>query len=124
MEVRAVDSVLYKVSNLNRAIEFYRDTLGLPLESTFRGAWAELTAEQLAIALGRPEADRSSPGPGTGAEVALAVSDVKAAVEDLRAKGVSILREAGEAPVCHMALVADPDGNRIWLHQRKDGTTG
>jgi hypothetical protein len=29
-----------------------------------------------------------------------------------------------ETPVCFMGLIADPDGNLIFLHQRKDGTAG
>jgi hypothetical protein len=29
-----------------------------------------------------------------------------------------------ETPVCFMAVVADPDANKILLHQRKDGTFG
>lgn len=27
-----------------------------------------------------------------------------------------------ESPVCHFACVTDPDGNTIWLHNRKDRT--
>jgi predicted enzyme related to lactoylglutathione lyase len=29
-----------------------------------------------------------------------------------------------ESPVCWMAVVEDPDGNKILLHQRKNGTAG
>jgi predicted enzyme related to lactoylglutathione lyase len=29
-----------------------------------------------------------------------------------------------ETPVCFMAVVADPDGNQILIHHRKDGTFG
>ncbi len=29
-----------------------------------------------------------------------------------------------ETPDCFMAAVADPDGNKILIHQRKDGTAG
>jgi predicted enzyme related to lactoylglutathione lyase len=29
-----------------------------------------------------------------------------------------------EAPGCFMAVVADPDGNQILIHQRKDGSFG
>ena len=32
--------------------------------------------------------------------------------------------ETIESPVCWMAVVTDPDGNKILLHQRKDGTFG
>jgi hypothetical protein len=37
-------------------------------------------------------------------------------------RGVKILMPATTTSVCHMAFIADPDDNRICLHQRKDGT--
>ena len=45
-----------------------------------------------------------------------------AAVEELRAKGVEVLLEPWETR--DKAYVADPFGNPICLHQRKDGTAG
>jgi predicted enzyme related to lactoylglutathione lyase len=58
------------------------------------------------------------------AMVALAVDDVSAAVEELRDKGVVIKMEPLETGDCYMAVVAEPDGNQIVIHQRKDGTFG
>ena len=55
---------------------------------------------------------------------ALAVADIHAAIAALKKAGVEILVEPKETSVCWMAYVADPDGNRICIHQRKDGTTG
>jgi predicted enzyme related to lactoylglutathione lyase len=43
-------------------------------------------------------------------------------VEALRGQGVRVLAESEESSVCHMATISDPDGNRLYLHQRKDGT--
>jgi predicted enzyme related to lactoylglutathione lyase len=62
--------------------------------------------------------------PHPNAVVALAVEDVGAAVEELRGKGVPIAMEPIETPDCFMAIVADPDDNKILIHQRKDGTFG
>ena len=61
---------------------------------------------------------------GKGACLGLVVDDVKGAVEELREKGVKVLHEVWESPVCLVATIADPDGNKIYLHQRKDGTAG
>ena len=52
------------------------------------------------------------------------MEDVAAAVEELRGKNVPVAMEPIETPVCFMAVVEDPDGNRILLHQRKDGSFG
>jgi predicted enzyme related to lactoylglutathione lyase len=155
MQPRAVDFVYYNVSDIGRAVAFYRDTLGITvrfhkgMDGFTLFPWAELDAGSLTIALvgtsGAPaaEVDLSSKWPEHrwvvdkpayfeppahdqqgGATVALAVEDVAATVTELRAKGVRIVMEPLESPVCYIAIVADPDGNRIALHQRKNGTYG
>ena len=42
-----------------------------------------------------------------------------AAVAHLRANAVPFVMEPMESPVCHMAIVSDPDGNSLMIHQRK-----
>jgi predicted enzyme related to lactoylglutathione lyase len=120
MRVRAVDFVVYNVPDMKRAKAFYHGTLGLPRGGEYTGFWAEFATEPVALCLCDPY-----PGPWEGGTaVALAVDDVSAAVDELRANGVSILMEPTETGVCRIAFVADPFGNRICLHQRKDGTAG
>jgi hypothetical protein len=34
-----------------------------------------------------------------------------------------VLAEPEESSVCHLAAISDPDGNRLYLHQRQDGTS-
>ena len=128
MTPKAIDFVVCDVSDLKRSVAFYRDTLGLKLDfMKEEWDWAEFDVGPVALALDanpfEGKVRDSTPKPG-GAVVALAVEDVQAAVEALRGKGVTILREPFETGVCFMAKIADPDGNRIWLHRRKDGTWG
>lgn len=124
MEIRGLDFVVYQVGDIERSIAFYRDTLGLEMgayEENF--GWAEFDAPPTTLALYAP--DKMQPGtkPQTGGgSVALAVADVDAALEELRGKGVPVVMEKFESPVCWYALVADPDGNAVGIHQRKDGT--
>jgi predicted enzyme related to lactoylglutathione lyase len=54
----------------------------------------------------------------------LAVDDVNKAIEYLKSKEVKVIEKPHETEVCFMATIADPDGNEIKLHQRKDGTVG
>jgi lactoylglutathione lyase len=125
LETRAIDYVVYGVSDLERAIPFYRDVLGLPFDYVYEGWWAEFRVAPVSLALcGPPAGQAPRPGYAGGATVALAVPDVAAAVAELRRAGVPVLLEPVESPVCWTAAVADPDGNRINLHQRKDGTAG
>jgi predicted enzyme related to lactoylglutathione lyase len=126
LEARAVDYIQLGVSSLERAIPFYRDTLGLhPLGEPAGGAWQELAAGTTTLALSAPPyGEPPAPGATGGATVAIAVPDVRAAVAELRGKGVAVLSEPYETGICHLATIADPDGNRLILHQRKDGSAG
>jgi catechol 2,3-dioxygenase-like lactoylglutathione lyase family enzyme len=120
MKVRAIDFVAVNVSDMERAKRFYRDTLGMDFpiwDDTPR--WQEFQSEPVAFALREDKG-----GPGINAAVALGVEDVTAAVEELRARGVTIEDGPFEAGVCYSALIRDPDGNLLILHQRKDGTAG
>ena len=45
-------------------------------------------------------------------------------IEEMKAKGAEVVFGPFESPVCWVAAVLDPDGNSLWIHQRKDGTTG
>lgn len=122
MRVRAIDFVITNVSELERAKAFYQETLGIgdAVLSESEG-WIEFATQPVALALGVPPPGWSKP-PVTA--IAIAVDDVRAAVEELRAKGVTILMEPVETPVCTMAYIADPDGNPLFLHRRHDGTAG
>jgi predicted enzyme related to lactoylglutathione lyase len=120
-----VDFVSYGVSDMEKALAFYRDILGLTLEMVYEGIWAEFSVGAMTLALvGPPWGAPPQPGYQGGGTAALAVEDVGASLEELKAKGVAVLDGPHDTPVCHMAMIADPDGNRIWLHQRKDGTCG
>jgi predicted enzyme related to lactoylglutathione lyase len=51
-------------------------------------------------------------------------SSRRAAIAPCRKRRVKILIAPVETRVCWMAWIADPAGNRICLHSRKDGTAG
>jgi predicted enzyme related to lactoylglutathione lyase len=123
MKVKAVDFVAYTVSDMNRAEAFYRDVLGLNVltprgEPGTRGnGFMELEAGGTAIGLTQME-------PLPNAAMALAVDDVREAIEELRGQGVTVGMEPVETGDCFIAAISDPDGNQIIIHQRKDGTAG
>jgi predicted enzyme related to lactoylglutathione lyase len=58
------------------------------------------------------------PSPG-GGSVGLEVEDFPAAIEQLKSAGYSIIQGPFDTPVCHMAVVSDPDGNSVTIHKRK-----
>ena len=122
MKIRAVDFTMYRVRDLKKSIKFYRDVLGMKMYGKPGKSWAEFEAGRDIIVIG--SWGFKAKAVGGGAIVGLAVADVKKAVEELKKKKVKIVDELWETPVCFGANIADPDGNRIFLHQRKDGTAG
>jgi predicted enzyme related to lactoylglutathione lyase len=120
VKVKAIDFVVVNVSDMERAKGFYRDTLGMEFPIWEDSAnFQELDSPPVAMAL---RVDKRSPG--MNAAIALAVEDVAAALEELRAKGVTVLSETREFETCFSAMIQDPDGNLLLLHKRKDGTAG
>ncbi|HEU5117057.1 MAG TPA: VOC family protein [Isosphaeraceae bacterium] len=102
------------VSDLDAALRFYRDLLGLPVrtdrpEFGIPGAWLELASEQqLHLFQGPPPAD-------SGQHLAFATDDLEAAVERLRASGIKVTTfPRGAIPT--QAVAHDPSGNRIELY--------
>ncbi len=126
MKPRGVDFFCYTVSDISKSAEFYANTLGLRLDGWMGSGWVEFvicdTPTVLALRAGlKGEIANGNAG---GGAIAIAVDDVPQAVEELRAQGVAVVLEPGEQATCYAAGIADPDGNLILLHSRKDGTAG
>jgi predicted enzyme related to lactoylglutathione lyase len=120
MTVRAIDFVVVHVADMDRAIAFYRDILGIPVAADgVHDIWTELDTSPVTVAL-----FRNPDSAGSNASIALAVDDVAASAEAFRAVGRAVVMQPVETPVCHMAAVRDLDGNTLILHRRKDGTAG
>ena len=131
IDVRAIDYVVYHVPDMRRAKAFYRRILGLVPRGEYTGSWAEFGTEPTTLCLrmthlspGEAKANPEQVKWVATPAVALAVANVSAAVEELRHQGVPVLVEPWGIAVCHKAFIADPFGNPICLHQRKDGTAG
>ena len=55
---------------------------------------------------------------GTAQSLALEIDDVAALRTKLAGMGI-VASEPHELQTCWISVVADPDGNQIWLHQKK-----
>ncbi len=120
MIVRGVDFVVVNVGDIDAAVRFYRQVVGIDAVLTEDSPnWVEFDTAPVAFALRRDPAD-----PGVNAAIALAVRDVDATVERLRTAGTPVFIEASDSESCRTALVTDPDGNLLLIHRRHDGTAG
>jgi predicted enzyme related to lactoylglutathione lyase len=108
-----VSVVWLPVAELDRAVGFYRDTLGLEVERQ-DGEWAMVRAGALQIGLNA----RESPSGDGGAVIAFAPEDsLEAAVEQLKGSGVEFAGEISEHPWGRIASFKDPDGNDLQLYE-------
>lgn len=123
--IRGVDFVMYNTKDIRKTRAFYQKLFGLRKGEEWNAWWSEFHTEPLTLCLNGTKDDNSRGWDWTGpACVAFAVDDVPAAVAACRRRKVKVLIEPVETRVCWMAWIADPDGNRICLHSRKDGTSG
>lgn len=113
--IDGIATVWLPVSDMNRALEFYGETLGLDIEQ-HQEEWSMVTAGSISIGLnGRPEEDSGGEG---GAVIAFRPSeDIEASVEALSAEGVEIAGGVTEHPWGKVATFRDPDGNELQLYE-------
>lgn len=115
--------VIVTVSDMDRALDFYCNTLGL--QTTLRvGDYAELDAggQKLMLnthAMREETFGLPSPTPsGKPFEIGFQVDNVDETIESLRRKGVPILKEpANYSWGERIAYIQDPDGTLIGIFQ-------
>lgn len=123
--VRALDFVMYNTKDIRKTRAFYQKFFGFKKGEEWNDWWSEFHTAPLTFCLNGTLHEREPKWDWSGAAcMALAVDDVPAAIAKCRKRGVKILIEPVETRVCWMAWIADPAGNRICLHSRKDGSAG
>lgn len=121
--MRAIDIAFscYPVKSIKRAQAFYEGAMNLKATSTWvkddENGMIEYDIGPATLAIGAG-ADSFKIGEG-GAAVAIEVENFDEAMNTLKGKKATFLVEPMETPVCHMAIVEDPDGNKIMIHKRK-----
>ena len=120
--VTGVDFVSVPTSNLEAAMDFYADVLGLERSSVWQRpgherVGAEFETGTVTVALIPSERLGITFQPNL-VPLALQVEDVEAARTELESRGVSFFADTIDSGVCHMAHFADPDGNVLMLHHR------
>lgn len=120
--ITAIQDVYYNVADMERAIRFYRDTLGLTLLTT-NPHWTALAVGDLRLGLHWtegapvPAIPRDAHGAHAGAVVTFQVADIDQAHATLTKLGVKFLSPVTRNPWGSLAVFEDPDGNVLKLMQ-------
>jgi catechol 2,3-dioxygenase-like lactoylglutathione lyase family enzyme len=120
--VTGVDFVSVPTTDLEAAMDFYGDVLGLERSSVWQRPGqeplgAEFETGTVTIALLACERLGIEFQPNK-VPIALRVDDVEAARAELGSRGVEFKGDTIDSGVCHQAFFEDPDGNALDLHHR------
>ena len=105
------------VSNMDAAVEFYTQTLGLKLTNRFGDHWATVEAGK-SLTIGLHPASAKYPKPGTkGATmIGLEIDEpIDRAVKRLAERGVTLKSDVARDKSGNFAHFEDPDGNEIYF---------
>jgi len=116
MAVSGIAFTIYPVTDIARSTEFYRNVVGLAHDDPGGGNYVEFAVGDSWFALGGPEIPCGAPG--SAASLALEVPDLEAARRNLGERG-TLCAVTFDQPTCYITSFQDPDGNTIFLHQKK-----
>lgn len=111
---------MYPVENMERARDFYENTLGLKAGAVSGGGqWVEYDLPQGGCFAITTFAEGVKPSSDAGGSVAFEVDNLENLVKELKGKGVKFKLDTFDTPVCEMAVILDSEGNALILHQLK-----
>ena len=115
MGITDVAFTMYPVSDVQRAKQFYEETLGLRQDAMDEAWWVEFGIGTSTFGIGNvPDNGK----PGSAQSLVLNVSDINAYRERLRKRGVASTEPVRTPYKCLVSQLKDPDGNTIWLHEK------
>ena len=118
MKIKAIGFVAIPVTDIERARSFYEEVLGLKAsDEMMQGRWIEYDVGDDTLAITNVSDIWTPSDQGTGA--ALEVEDFDDAIKRLNDGHVRFVAEPFETPCCHMAVIHDPDGNKLIIHKLK-----
>jgi catechol 2,3-dioxygenase-like lactoylglutathione lyase family enzyme len=113
--IRGVANVWMPVEDIERAVDFYQNVLGLRLVNR-DGPWAEVDANGVRVGLN----GREPKGAGTEGGPVLTFQpegSLEVTVEDLEGRGVVFPAGISEHDWGRVATFKDPDGNDLQLYE-------
>ncbi len=118
MKIKEIGFVAIPVRDIPRARRFYEEVLGLSVSDQMMGGkWIEYAVGDDTLAIASIDELWTPSDQGTGA--AFEVENFREAIKHLKDQQVRFAVEPFETPCCEMAVVQDPDGNKLIIHKLK-----
>ena len=120
-----VAAVRYIANDVDSAVDFYTNKLGFKIDKHVKSAFAALSLGNLMLYINSPGAggagkampDGTIPAPGGWNRFQLQVSDIEAAVKDLKKEGAKFRNDIVTGVGGKQILLEDPSGNLIELFE-------
>ena len=114
MQAAGVHHVSINVPDVDAAVRFYTEVLGLTVRTDrpdfgFPGAWLDVGDQQVHLI------EAPAP-PNLGQHFAVRVGDLDATIAELRGRGIEV-SDASPVGTGRQAFLSDPAGNVVELHQ-------
>jgi len=118
VNIKKVGNVILAVKDIDKSLQFYHEIIGLPIKNQ-RRSWVDLgtTGAILSLHPASLTAQHIGSSIENGITIGFLVGDVKSAVEELRAKGITIYRDIIEKDAGKNAVILDPDDYLISLFE-------
>lgn len=117
--IRGGNASVY-ISDMDRAVAFYTEVLGLPLKTRIGGEWAEIEAgDGLIIGL-HPARPPETPPPGAAGAINIelrVIAPLEEVLADLTSRGATFNGPILNYENVRLASCSDPDGNVLLLAQ-------
>jgi catechol 2,3-dioxygenase-like lactoylglutathione lyase family enzyme len=115
--IQSITATIY-VSDMDRAVDFYTQILGLPLAGRWGNEFASIDlGKGVAIGL-HPSKSPHSPKPGTGGAIQIGFAvdrPLDEVVNELQSRGVVFRGPIVDDGQVKIASFGDPDGNALYL---------
>ena len=116
MAVKKFSSAYYVVNNMDQAVNFYQDILGLNVKFRDGDRWTQFDVNGVGVALADPS--EGSVPPGGGATVVLEVEDLGEMREKLAQNGVTVNATVDMGGHGKYFTAVDPAGNIVQIFAR------
>jgi predicted enzyme related to lactoylglutathione lyase len=117
MSFRKLGAVILLVSDMRRSIQFYKETLNLPIKKESE-EWTEFFNKETVLAL-HPVKHKENLKSGQHILIGFTANDFDHTINNLREKGVVFFKNAKEEGFGKHAIIEDPDGHLISIVKLK-----
>ena len=116
--IASIAFIVYPVTDMARSRMFYETVPGLTVNENHEGTWVEYDVAGCIFAITTTDMGHR---PGAKAVVGFEAFDLDGCVKGLKEQSVTFVADIFSTLVCRMAVIEDPDSNRIVIHKRREG---